>query len=87
MNLTKISLNFVPKDQMNIISALVQIMAWCRRGHKSSSAPMKISLLTHICVTRPQCVMILFKKLHKTPLSKHAVTAIKKLMRTDDKPL
>ena len=48
----KISLKFVPKCPMNNISALVQ-MAWHRPGNKSSSEPMMVSLLTHICVTRP----------------------------------
>ena len=54
--LIKISLNFVPKGRINNIPALVQIMAWCRRGDKPLSEPMMISLLTHICVTRPQWV-------------------------------
>ena len=30
-------------------------MAWRRPGDKPLSEPMLISLLTHICVTRPQC--------------------------------
>ena len=36
--------------------ALVQIMAWRRPGAKPLSDPMVVSLLTHICVTRPQRV-------------------------------
>ena len=52
----KISLKFVPKGPMNNIPALVQIMAWCRPGHKPLSDPMMVRLLTHICVTRPQRV-------------------------------
>ena len=52
----KISLKFVPKGQINNIPALVQIMAWRRSGDKPLSEPMMISLLTHICVTRPQWV-------------------------------
>ena len=36
--------------------ALVQIMAWCRSGDKPLSEPMLVTLLTHICVTRPQWV-------------------------------
>ena len=36
------------------ISALVQIMAWRRQGDKPLSEPIMVSLLTHICVTRPQ---------------------------------
>ena len=52
----KISLEFVPKFQINNIPALVQIMAWRRPGDKPLSEPMMVSLLTHISVTRPQCV-------------------------------
>ena len=37
----KISLKFVPKESINNISALVQIMAWCRLGDKPLSEPMK----------------------------------------------
>ena len=49
-------LGFVPKDPINNIQALVQIMAWRRPGDKPLSEPMMISLPTHICVTRPQWV-------------------------------
>ena len=52
----KFSLKFVPKVPINNIPALVQIMAWCRPGDKPLSEPMTVSLLTHICVTRPQWV-------------------------------
>ena len=52
----EISLKFVPKCQINNIPALVQIMAWRRPGDKQLSEPMMVSLLTHICVTRPQWV-------------------------------
>ena len=52
----KISLKFVPKAPINNIPSLVQIMAWCRPGDKPLSEPMMVSLLTHICVTRPQWV-------------------------------
>ena len=52
----KISLKFLPKGSMNKIPALVQIMAWRRPGDKPLSEPMMVSLLTHICVTRPQWV-------------------------------
>ena len=54
--LIKISLKFVPKGPINKIPALVQIMAWRRSGDKPLSEPMMVSLLTHICVTRPQWV-------------------------------
>ena len=52
----KIWRKFVPKVWINNIPALVQIMAWRRPGDKPSSEPMMVSLTTHICVTRPQCV-------------------------------
>ena len=52
----KMSLKFVPKDPINNIAALVQIMACRRPGDRPLSEPMMVSLLTHICVTRPQCV-------------------------------
>ena len=52
----KISLNFAPKGPINNNPALVQIMAWRRPGDKPLSEPMMVSLLTHICVTRPQWV-------------------------------
>ena len=54
--LIKISLKFVPKGPINDIPWLVQIMAWRRSGDKPLSEPMMVSLLTHICVTRPQWV-------------------------------
>ena len=31
-------------------------MAWRRPGDKPLSEPMMVNLLTHVCVTRPQCV-------------------------------
>ena len=51
-----ISMKFVPKGSFNNIPALVQIMAWRRAGDKPLSEPMMVSLLTHICVTRPPWV-------------------------------
>ena len=45
-----------PKGPINIIPALVQIMAWRRPDAKPLSEPMMVSLTTHICVTRPQWV-------------------------------
>ena len=54
----KISLKFVPKDPINNIPALVQIMVWRRPGDKPLSEPMMVNLLTHICVTRPQWVKL-----------------------------
>ena len=52
----KISLKFVPKGPINNIPTLVQIMAWRQPGNKPLSEPMLVSLLVHICVTRPQWV-------------------------------
>ena len=52
----KISLKFVPRVPINNIWALVQIMAWRRSGDKPLSEPLMASLLSHICVTRPQWV-------------------------------
>ena len=51
-----IPLKFVPRDPINNIPALVQIMAWRRPGDKPLSEPMLVFVPTHICVTRPQWV-------------------------------
>ena len=51
-----ISLKVVTMGLIDNIPALVQIMAWRRSGDKPLSEPMMDSLLTHICVTRPQWV-------------------------------
>ena len=51
-----ISLKSVPEGSVNNIPTLVQIMAWCRSGSKPLSEPMMVSLLTHICVPRPQWI-------------------------------
>ena len=56
----KFSLKFVPKGPINKIPTLVQIMAWRRSGDKPLSEPMMVSLLAHICVTRPQWVKTYF---------------------------
>ena len=56
----KISLKFVPKGPINNMPASVQITAWRRPGDKPLSEPMMVSLLTHICVTRPQWVNATF---------------------------
>ena len=55
----KISLKFVLKGLINNIPALVRIMAWRHPGDKPLPDPMMVSLLTHICVTRPQWVNLL----------------------------
>ena len=46
------------KFRINNIPALVQIMAWCRQGDKPLSASVMVSLVTYICVTRPQWVNV-----------------------------
>ena len=56
----KMSLKFVPKGSLNHSPALVQLMAWCRLGHKPLAEQMMVSLLTHICVTRPQWIDKIF---------------------------
>ena len=55
MNFDWYSLKFVPISPINI-PALVQIIAWRQPGDKPLSEPMMVSLLMHICVTRPQWV-------------------------------
>ena len=49
----KISLKFALKIRISNIVALVQIIAWRRPGAKPLSEAMMVSLLTHVCVTRP----------------------------------
>ena len=51
-----ISLKFVCKVPINIIPALVQIMAWRRSGNSTLSEPMMVSLLMHVCIPWPQWV-------------------------------
>ena len=51
--LIKFSLKFVPKGPINNMQALVQIMAWRRPGDHPLSEPVMVSLLTHMCITRP----------------------------------
>ena len=51
-----ISLQFSHKGSINNIPGLVQIMAWHQPDDKPLSEPMMLSLLTFICVTRPQWV-------------------------------
>ena len=52
----KSSLKFVHKGSINNIPALVQIMAWHWSSDKPLSELMMVSLLTHLCITRPQWV-------------------------------
>ena len=41
-------MKFVPKDPINNIPALFQIMTWRRPGYKPLSEPIMVDLLTHI---------------------------------------
>ena len=54
-------------NPINNIPALVHIMAWRRVGDNPLFEPMIVSLLTHICVTRPQWVksvrFIIFRRI------------------------
>ena len=53
----QLRLKFVPNGPINNIPALVQIMAWRLPGDPPLSDPMMVvSLLTHICVIRPQWI-------------------------------
>ena len=52
--LLDISLKYVPWGLIDNNPTLVLIMAWRRAGDKPLSEPMMFSLLTHICITRPQ---------------------------------
>ena len=52
----KIPVKFIPKGPINNMPALFQIMAWRRPGDKPLSETMMVTLLTHICITRPQWV-------------------------------
>ena len=72
--LINISLKFVPKGPINNILALVQIMARRRVGDKPLSEPMVLTLLTHICVTRPQWV--------KKKINQKLFTAIETMKET-----
>ena len=57
----KISLKFVPKGQINNIPSLLQKMAWRQPGDKPLPEVMMVSILMHICVTRPQWVKMVQK--------------------------
>ena len=68
-----IPLKFFPKVRINNIPALVQIMAWRRPGDKPLSGPVMVRLMTHISVTLPQWVNVIFtdcgEKYLQTPTS------------------
>ena len=65
--LENISFKFVPKDPINNIPALVQIMAWHEPGNKPLSKPMMTTLLTHICLTLSQWVNKMTSLFQKMP--------------------
>ena len=52
----EISLQYDPRGPIINMPTLVQIMAWRRPGDKPLSEPMMVSLLMHICFSRPQWV-------------------------------
>ena len=65
--LLKIPQKFVPRGPINIIPALVQIMAWRRPGDKPLSQPMLVFVPTHIFITPPQWVKeLLFWMYHQS---------------------
>ena len=70
----KISLKCVPKGPINNIPSLVQIMVWRCPGAKPLSEPMMVSLLTHICVIRPQWVICRTKYFSIQSLLKRYIT-------------
>ena len=53
----EILIKFVPMGPINNIPALIQIMAWHQPGDKTLSETMMVSLMKHICVTRPPWVL------------------------------
>ena len=61
---------------------MVQIMVWHRPGDKPLSKAMMVSLLTHICVTRPQWVIPRHKISQGQSVAKHRRTP---LLTRDDR--
>ena len=56
--LIMISLKFVPKVRITNIPGWVQIMAWRRRATSQYLNKWWYVLLTHICITRPQWILM-----------------------------
>ena len=54
-------LGFVVKGPINNIPLLIRVMAWHRTGDKPLPETMMVSLLTHLCVTRPQWVKLVHR--------------------------
>ena len=69
----EISLKFVAKGKISNIPSLFQIMAWHRPGDKPLSELMMVSLLTHICVTRPQWVNMFIERSFEHKVTKFPV--------------
>ena len=57
----KISPKFVLQGPINNIPAMVPIIAWRHTGDMPLSEPMMVSLSTHICVTQPQWVNVMYE--------------------------
>ena len=59
-------MKFAPKDPINNIPALIEVMARHRPGNKPLSEPMMIPLRMHICFNRPKWVkgISLIKKIY-----------------------
>ena len=80
----KISLKFVLEGSISNIPALVQIMALRRPGDKPLSEPMVVNLLTHKCVTRPQCVNAVVPQMEGDKLACTLSRPICNLHKTDE---
>ena len=52
----QISLKFVPKDPMDDKSALVQVMAWCRRGNKPLPETMRTQFTKDYLIPMSLCL-------------------------------
>ena len=67
----KCSLKLVSKGPVNIIPALVRIMAWGWPGDKPLSEPMMAYSVMHICVTQPQSLNSLRPSDTYTSVNRH----------------
>ena len=72
---------FFPKGSINIIPALVQIMAWRRSDDKPLTEPMVVSLLMHIWVTRPEWVNEVYTLSNKVNIVPDDALAIQGIIR------
>ena len=74
----KMALKFVQNGPFDNITSLIQIMTGRRFDDKPLSQTMMVSLLTHICVTRPQWVVAalgssVFARLHLERQSRNSL--------------